>query len=109
MRSVSGVCRRVIVLTWLVSLSACSVYDADAVGRKRSRHGDGGSELVDGQVPDAAPADDAAADGGKILAQVDATTTLGCQPNPDVSNAACPEICPEACNGEDDDCDGKID
>jgi hypothetical protein len=33
----------------------------------------------------------------------------GCQPNPDPEDEVCPEICPELCNGEDDDCDTRID
>jgi hypothetical protein len=32
-----------------------------------------------------------------------------CMPNPDLSNEVCTEICPEACNNEDDDCDRRID
>jgi len=32
-----------------------------------------------------------------------------CRPNPDTEDEVCPEICPETCNGEDDDCDQRID
>jgi alpha-tubulin suppressor-like RCC1 family protein len=32
-----------------------------------------------------------------------------CDPNPDRDDEVCPEICPETCNGNDDDCDRRID
>lgn len=49
-----------------------------------------------------------AADGGAL--PVDGGASPGpCTSNPDTDNEACPEICPEACNGEDDDCDGSVD
>lgn len=114
MRSVSGACQAVFFLAWLAILNACSVYDAAALPRDRTHRGDGGSDLTDGQVPADAGADtgaagDAAADGGDDASDHDAESTLGCRPNPDLSNMACPEICPEACNGRDDDCDGELD
>ncbi len=39
----------------------------------------------------------------------DAAVQQGCRPNPNGGEGACREICPEACNGLDDDCDGNAD
>lgn len=111
MRSVSGECQAFIFFAWLVTLSACSVYDADALPRDPSSREDGGSDQLDARVPvdtgfgDTAPPDD----GSDASFGPDAAPTLDCRTNPDASNTACPEICPEACNGHDDDCDGEID
>jgi hypothetical protein len=57
------------------------------------------------------PMVDAGGEGGLKDAEVevDAQASPGCRPNPDPTNEVCPEICPEACNGEDDDCDNRID
>lgn len=38
-----------------------------------------------------------------------AAAPVACVPNPDATDEVCPEVCPEACNGEDDDCDLRID
>jgi hypothetical protein len=54
-------------------------------------------------APDSAPGPGALEDSG-----VRGADTLGCRPNPE-SNPACPQICPERCNGKDDDCDGRSD
>jgi hypothetical protein len=50
-------------------------------------------------------ASDAAGDTGPG----DAPDAGACRPNSDTSDEVCPEVCPEACNGEDDDCDRRID
>ncbi|KAF0169235.1 MAG: hypothetical protein FD160_3967, partial [Caulobacteraceae bacterium] len=52
--------------------------------------------------PEPSPGLDAGRDAGMAA-------TGACRPNPDKNDEVCPEICPEICNGEDDDCDLRID
>ena len=68
--------------------------DASGVGDQ----GVGGGAGVDDD-DDVAPTD------GGTPVTPDAET--GCRPNPD--DPSCPEICPEVCDGGDNDCDGEVD
>lgn len=54
---------------------------------------DSGAGLVDGGPDGSAPAGDGGA----------------CHPNPNPMDEVCPLVCPESCDGRDDDCDLKID
>lgn len=56
---------------------------------------------LDAGRPDAGASVD---DGGRE--DVDAAA---CFENPDPGDVSCPEVCPEVCNGKDDDCDGRTD
>ncbi len=106
---------------WLV---ACNAYDAGAL--RRSPPSDGGNTEASAAVGDRAYLRDAAVPGDAAAATGNATpdrrvgfgaaassgvdaTASPCVPNPDKENASCPTICPEVCNGEDDDCDGMVD
>lgn len=109
---------------WAVALSsacicwvcACNVYDPHLPNGPADKS-DGGAEYIDGgdKLPDASARADAsmvipdagAADGGDAGA---ADAAAGrCRENPADKDGSCPEICPEICNGKDDDCDGHTD
>src|SRR6185503_17595850 len=57
------------------------------------------------------PPEDAGQDAmvGTDGAVPDASVDPGCRLNPDREDEVCPQICPETCNGKDDDCDRKLD
>jgi hypothetical protein len=107
---------RIAIWAAIVVLSACSAYDpnlaqqrilaADGGGTDRpDATTDGGYAAVDGGDAAIDAGDDAAGPDGSVHHQ-DCRPNL--DPDPDAV-LACPEICTEACNGLDDDCDGKAD
>jgi hypothetical protein len=106
---------RVTVLAAIGVLCACSAYDP-TLARPRGLEADGGgsdSPDAGGDSLDAtADAGDGGVDAGGDAGSDGSVHHQDCRPNldpdPDVV-AACPEICTEACNGLDDDCDGKAD
>ncbi len=78
-----------------VLLAACDVHDATLLRQPEP------SARLPASAVDAGPPAMDAGDG------VDAD---GCFPNPDPSGASpCPRVCPERCNGLDDDCDDATD
>jgi hypothetical protein len=107
---------RACVLTAIVVLGACSAYDPN-LAKQRATDADGGGGGIDTSDGSTASPDatlgDAAADAAAVAADGgDGAIHQDCRPNPNPdpdAAATCPEICTEACNGLDDDCDGKID
>ena len=82
----------------MFSLIGCNAYDAKLLMQSdmaEQAQGAAGSGL-----PASATADD---DAGKAP-----PPTKLCQPNPE-AGSGCREMCPEICNGKDDDCDGRSD
>ncbi|MFI5306018.1 MAG: hypothetical protein ACHQ53_01620, partial [Polyangiales bacterium] len=104
---------RVWLWTSLIVASACSSYDAMLIGPPRGHR--------DASADDGSVAKDATTDGSSHPIDAGGHTDAGradsgadagdagstCVPNP--GNELCPMICPETCNGSDDDCDGQID
>jgi hypothetical protein len=101
-------------------LLACAAPDANRLGETRG--GSGGS----GATEDGGAGSGNAASGGSGGLEAGSGGSGGsagmagmagmagsgggeCVPNPDTANEVCTEICPERCNGEDDDCDRKLD
>jgi hypothetical protein len=100
-------------------MSACSAYDPAMLDRRAPAQGpraDSGQAAADGGTVDAAGGSGGVGGGGGSGggSAIDAGAEAGplgndCVPNPDSSNEVCTQICPEACNGEDDDCDRRVD
>ncbi|HKP63526.1 MAG TPA: C-type lectin domain-containing protein, partial [Polyangiales bacterium] len=96
-----------VALACFLLLCACSAYDP-TLATPDPRDGDGGSDRADA-TPDGDAMPPVYADAGDASDGDDGAVRAGCQPNPDPNATGCPEICPEACNGKDDDCDGRSD
>ena len=99
------------ILAAFVVLGACTAYDPN-LAKQTLRDADGGGGGIDSSD---GSADATLADGATNAGDAggDAAVHQDCRPNPDfdpdAGDAGCREICPEACNGLDDDCDGKAD
>jgi hypothetical protein len=95
-----------------LACGACTAYDSSLAKPRDKPEADGGMDMPDAtDLPDATPledAGDAAVDAGDGGSDSDGSVHQGCHPNPD-AESSCTEICPEACNGLDDDCDGVVD
>jgi hypothetical protein len=87
-------------------------YDADAIPKPIVV---GPREQDAGRDASSTPPPPSSMDAGKDAevpsdaAVRDAEVDPGCRANPDLEDEVCPQICPETCNGEDDDCDRKVD
>ncbi len=106
-------------------LAACKPFDAGLLKRKTGGNtiaSDSGQAPADAAITrpdagDAAIAPDAMVmlgTGGSASSGTGGTggsgpDSGGCVANPNSIDGTCPMICPEQCNGEDDDCDGTID
>ncbi len=109
----STVCAARVVLAML---AGCSSYDAGLL-HQRSDAGpderDGGSVLVGNAGRGAAGVGGSAGSHGDSGAAGTGGSAgsgaVGCHPNPDINNEVCSVVCPEQCNGLDDDCDRQID
>ena len=115
---------RWLVLACGALLGACSSFNADLLKRhaeQRSGKAGAGSQSGDAAVSGSDAGDAAmpamAGQGTGGTGGSPAVTGNGgsgplagdCMPNPSSLDGTCPMICPETCNGEDDDCDGTID
>jgi hypothetical protein len=81
----------------------------DAGGRTPPA-GSGGTGPGVGVADASGPDVDGGSDGGKDAAEPGTSPDPNtCHANPDAFDEVCPMICPEACNGDDDDCDRRID
>ena len=103
----AGECQSAIIdPTTLPPYDAEAIPDGVVVGPRDSDAGKDGSTTLPPTLPmDGGKDAETPLDGAVRDAQVDP----GCEPNPDLEDEVCPQICPETCNGEDDDCDGKLD
>lgn len=92
-------------------LAACSAYDSGALPATVSAapHADvtDASLPIQGRSDGGQAGSDAAGRDAAVFADAGGDAGALCVPNP--GSDACPEICPELCNGEDDDCDGEAD
>jgi hypothetical protein len=82
-------------VAWLVMICACQVYDPQ-LSTDLSPQRTAPDAAVDGAA-------DEAPDTGQSVADEP------CHWNPDPARVECPLVCPEFCNGVDDDCDGRVD
>lgn len=80
-------------------LAGCKVYDPSLLDFGPNIGGRGGSSGASGS---GSGGGDSGGGGG-----ADAGDITECEPNP--GDDDCPEICPEICDGEDNDCDGRVD
>ena len=96
----------------LVALSGCAGIDDSQLNPIPLIEADAGTQDAgrdsatrDAAVPDSGPDDGSAGSD----ASPDAAEPTECRPNPDALDEVCPMICPERCNGQDDDCDSRVD
>jgi hypothetical protein len=116
-----------VVLSCALALTACTAFDAELLkhqSKRKSGSTSTGQQQVDAAAPTVDAGDAALPDAGRVgtggtTGGSGGTTSTGAAGNgPTVTecvlniaslNGVCPIICPETCNGEDDDCDGTID
>jgi hypothetical protein len=106
----------------LAALCGCTAYDPDMLDAPERP--DAAASLDGGSIkdaPDGAAGASAGRGGGGSHGNAgkggggdepdepDLPIDETCRPNPDAGKGDCAEICPERCNGKDDDCDGKTD
>jgi hypothetical protein len=103
--------RTALALTLLLaSGAACSAYDSELLNGVAPA-----DAATDGGKPrerDAAVPPKPLKDGGgtdKDSGSFGGDAGAGCVPNPNTKDQVCPLVCPETCNGEDDDCDLRVD
>lgn len=105
-------CKGYLVTATLMCLvvAGCTTVDATLVPPMPPGDGDGdgvGNGDGDGDVE---PGGDGDGDGDvEPGGDGDGDAVQTCRPNPDVDNEVCTQICPETCNGRDDDCDQRVD
>ncbi len=113
-KTASTFCRALL----LCAVVGCNAYDPGAlknVGGTVGTGHDGGSatagiggNLIDsGLVPDSGYLGTGGVGGG--MSGTGGGDPNACHPNPNLNDQVCPMICPEICNGQDDDCDLRID
>ena len=93
-------------LVWESLLVGCNVYVSPSPSSPASSTEDRGN--LEGGSSESSTRLGDAADSGARDSSSGPMPDSGCKTNP-TPVADCPLICPEICNGKDDDCDGKID
>ena len=88
---------------------ACSVYDPEIIDYRPAPKKDAGAVDGSGGKSGGGGTGGVAVDAGPDAAVDAGTDAAGCRPNPNKLDEVCTAICPETCNGMDDDCDLHID